>query len=51
MWRAQVKPVKRSNMIAISNGSTIGNTNVKPRENGQHNDNSPLSSSLDKEKK
>ena len=51
VYRAQVKPVKRSNMIPISNGTATGNVGIKPRENGEHNDHSGLSSSLDKEKK
>lgn len=54
VYRAQVKPVKRTNMIPMSNGSngtSTVNATIKARENGEHEDCSPLSSSLDKEKK
>jgi len=54
VYRAQVKPVKRSNMIPITNG-TSGIT-IRTRENGDHSghiakENSCLSSSLDREKR
>ena len=54
VYRAQVKPVKRSNMIPITNGNS--GITIKTRENGDHaghaaKENSNLSSSLDREKK
>lgn len=58
VYRAQVKPVKRSHMIPMSNGngtgpcSTTTSMTIKSnKQNGEPNDHSMLSSSLDKEKK